>query len=98
MEILVGDSDLLDSDTCGAEGAARLCLVNLSFNAALQLAVKKMQDAKLVIDQFSFSLDYPNSAPENDKTRLSDKLTVLINDIGIAMKSMEYAVFCGKIY
>lgn len=98
MEILVGDGDLLDSDNCGTESAARVCLVNPSFNAALQLAVKKMQDAKLVIDQFGFSLDYPNSAPENDETRLSDKLTVLINDIGIAMKSMEYALFCGKIY
>ena len=98
MEILVGDGDLLDSDNCGTENAARVCLVNPSFNAALQLAVKKMQDAKLVIDQFGFSLDFPNSAPENDETRLSDKLTVLINDIGIAMKSMEYALFCGKIY
>jgi len=45
-----------------------------------------------------FSLKYLNSAPENDETRLSDKLTVLINDIGIAMKSMEYTLFCGKIY
>ena len=95
---MVGDGDLLDSDNCGTESAARVCLVNPSFNAALQLAVKKMQDAKLVIDQFGFSLEHLNSAPENDETRLSDKLTVLINDIGIAMKSMEYALFRGKVY
>lgn len=37
MEILVGDGDLLDSDNCGTESAARVCLVNPSFNAALQL-------------------------------------------------------------
>ena len=98
MEILVGDGDLFDNENCGTESAARVCLVNPSFNAPLQLAVKKMQDAKLVIDQFCFSLENLNSAPENDETRLSDKLTVLINDIGIAMKSMEYALFRGKIY
>ena len=98
MEILVGDGDLFDNENCGTESAARVCLVNPSFNAPLQLAVKKMQDAKLVIDQFGFSLENLNSAPENDETRLSDKLTVLINDIGIAMKSMEYALFRGKIY
>ena len=66
------------------------CLVNPSFNSPLQLVVKKMQDAKLVIDQFGFSFEYLNSAPENDETRLSVKLTVLIN----ANPSM----FRGKIY
>ena len=96
MEILVGDSDLMDSDNCGTDSAVRVCLVNRSFNAALQVAVKKMQDAKLVIDHFGFSIEY--SAPENEETRLSDKLTALINNIGIAMKSMEYALFHGKIY
>lgn len=98
MEILVGDGDLLDSDNCGTESSARVCLVNPSFNMVLQLAVKRMQDAKLVIDQFGFSLDHPNSAPTSDETRLSDKLTVLINDVGIAMKRMEYALYRGKIY
>lgn len=98
MEILVGDGDFLDSDNCGTESAARVCLVNPSFNAALQLAVKKMQDAKLVIDLFGFSHDDPNSATPKDETRLSDKLTVLINDVGIAMKRMEYALMRGKIY
>lgn len=44
-----------------------------------------------MIDQFGFSL-------ENDETRFCDKLTALINDIGIATKSMEYALFRGKIY
>lgn len=93
MEILVMDGDLIDSDNCstGTESATRLCLINWSFNAALKLPVEKMQDAKLVIDYFGFSIDY--SAPENEEMRLSDKLTVFINNIGIAMKSMEYAFF-----
>ena len=98
MELLVGDGELLDSDNCDTESSARVCLVNPSFNMVLQLAVKRMQDAKLVIDQFGFSLDHPNSAPTSDETRLSDKLTVLINDVGIAMKRMEYALYRGKIY
>ena len=57
---------------------------------------KKLQDAKLVIVWFGFSLKNLNSTPENDETGLSDKLTVLINDIGIAMKSMEYALLVLK--
>ena len=83
VEMLVGDGDLLDSDNCGTESAARVCLVDPSFNAPLLLAVKKMQDAKLVIDQFGFSLEYLNSVPENDETRLSDKLTAFVDFIGI---------------
>ncbi|KAL9954645.1 hypothetical protein ACROYT_G042210 [Oculina patagonica] len=100
IEMLVGDGDLFDSENCGTESAARICLVNPSFNTVVQHAVKKMEDAKFVIDQFGFSIDHPDSAPTNDRdeTRLSDKLTVLINDIGIAMKRLEYALYRGKIY
>ena len=34
----------------------------------------------------------------DEEARLSDKLTVLVNDVGLAMKKMEYALFRGKIY
>ena len=34
----------------------------------------------------------------DEEARLSDKLTVLVNDIGIATKKMEYTLFRGKIY
>ncbi|KAL9960427.1 hypothetical protein ACROYT_G033882 [Oculina patagonica] len=100
IEMVVGDGDLFDSENCGTESAARICLVNPSFNTVVQHAVKKMEDAKLVIDQFGFSIDHPDSAPTNDRdeTRLSDKLTVLINDIGIATKRLEYALYRGEIY
>ena len=33
-----------------------------------------------------------------EQARLSDKLTVLINDIGIAMKKLGYALYGGKVY
>ena len=57
----------------GTESAARVCLVNPSFNAASQLAVKKMQDAELLIDQFGLSLDYPNSASEMQDAKAGDR-------------------------
>ena len=34
----------------------------------------------------------------NEQARLSDKLTVLINDIGIAMKKLGYPLYSGKVY
>ena len=45
---------------------------------------------------FGFHADNPQSGDE--ETRLSDKLTVLVNDTGLAMKKMEYALFGGKMY
>ena len=47
MEILDGDSDLLDRDNCRTESATRVAFINPSF----KLAVKKMQDVKLVHDR-----------------------------------------------
>lgn len=34
----------------------------------------------------------------DEEVCLLDKLIVLVNDIGIVMKKMEYVLFCGKIY
>ena len=45
---------------------------------------------------FGFQEDNRQSADK--EARLLDKLTVLVNDIGITMKKMEYAFFCGKVY
>jgi len=33
-----------------------------------------------------------------EQAKLSDKLTVLVNDIGIAMKRLGYALYGGKVY
>ena len=40
--------------------------------------------------------DNPESGDE--ETRLSDKLTVLVNDRRLAMRKMEYALFHGKMH
>ena len=39
-----------------------------------------------------------NPESEDEETRLWDKLTVLVNDIRLAMKKMEYTLFHGKMH
>ena len=98
MESLPGCVNLDEVGECGTENAVRVCLVNPSFNASLQVALKKLEDAKLIFDQFGFHVENQDSEPGIDEAMLSDKLTVLVNDIGIAMKRMDYALYRGKIY
>ena len=49
-----------------------------------------------------FQLDVTGIQRESEtieeQARLSDKLTVLVNDIGIAMKRLGYALYGGKMY
>ena len=45
-----------------------------------------------------FGFEEDNAQSADEEARLSDKLTVLLNDVGLAMKKMEYALFRGKIY
>ena len=64
--------------------------------------MEKLQEARLVIDQFGFG-GYDSTSQGAKETgieqaRLSDKLTVLINDIGIAMKKLGYALCGGNVY
>lgn len=96
MESVLGEGDLMDSQDCGTEKVTRVWLTNSTFSSTLQLSITKLQDAKLEIDMFGFQEDNRHSADK--EARLSDKLTVHVNDIGIAMKKMEYALFCGKVY
>ena len=51
-----------------------------------------MEDAKLQIDRFGFNKTSAEITGDkkDQPERLSDKLTVLINDIGIAMKKLDY--------
>ena len=93
MESVLGEGDLMDSQDCGTEKVTRVWLTNLTFSSTLQLSITKLQDAKLEIDMFGFQEDNRQSADE--ETRLSDKLTVPVNDIGI---DEENALFCGKVY
>ena len=95
MESLLGDDDFLDPSSCGTENVARVWLINSSFTSLLQRAITKLQDAKLEVDQFGVN-DNRNITTGDEEARLSDKLTVLVNDIGIAMKKMEYALSRGR--
>ena len=96
MDSLLGEEDFMDTQDCGTEKVARVWLTNSCFGSTLKRSITKLQDAKLQIDMFGFHADNPQSGDE--ETRLSDKLTVLVNDIGLAMKKMEYALFRGKMY
>ena len=72
------------------------------FQSSLSLDVEKLQEVRLVINQFGFRGHASTSqgAKETgiEQVRQSDKLTVVINDIGIAMKKLGYALCCGKVF
>ena len=58
-----------------------------------------MTEARLQIDNFGFNA--PNAATMNsgcEEKCLSDKLTILVNDITIAMRRLQYASYRGKVY
>ena len=80
MDSLLGEGDLMDSQDCGTEKVTRVWLTNLTFGSMLKLSVTKPQEAKLDIDMFGVEEDNAQSADE--EARLSDKLTVLVNDVG----------------
>ena len=102
IESFVGDADSVDLEECGSENVVRICLVDPSFHSSLSWALRKLQDIKLVIDQLGFQLDGPTVPRENEivdeQARLSDKLTVLVNGIRIAMKRLGYALYRRKVY
>ena len=103
FEGFMGETDSVDLDDCGTEKVVRVCLVDPSFQGSLSWALRKLQDKKLVVDQFGFQLDGDSGIQTGNKTveeqtRLSDNFTVLVNDIGIAMKRLGYALYNGKVY
>ena len=73
-----------------------MALTNSCFGSTLKRSITKLQDAQLPIDIFGFHAYNPQGGDE--ETRLSDKLTVLVNDIGLATKKMEYALFRGEMH
>ena len=103
FESFIGEIDPVDLEDCGTEKVVRVCLVDPSFQGSLSWALSKLQDKKLVVDQFGFQKDGGSGIQTENETvegqaRLSDKFTVLINDIGIAMKRLGYALYNGKVY
>ena len=107
---LIPDSDTLDDldDEQVTESVVRVHVVNPSFQVPLAEAISKLEDAKLQIDRIGFNTSTPenprrreledNQREKNQAERLSDNLTVLINDIGLAMKKLEYGLYRGKIF
>lgn len=103
FESFMGEIYPVDLDDCGTEKIVRVCLIDHSFQGSLSCALNKLQDKRLVVDQFGFQLDGGSDIQTGNETieeqaRLSDKFTVLVNDIGIAMKSLGYALYNGKVY
>ena len=96
------DPDDMDIEECGTENVVRVFLVQYSFKSILSDAIAKMQGAKLILDRFDFdgsTLGAPlERPPEDGEPRLGDKLTVLINDISIAMRRLDYALYRGTVY
>ena len=76
----------------------RLTLVNPSFQQSLTRAIEKIIEAKLQLDRFGFTLSETSTTSGIEEKRLSDKWTILINDITIAMKKLNYASYRGKVY
>lgn len=81
FEKFLGEAQSQDIEECGAENVVRICLVDHSFQSSLSLAVEKLQEARLVIDQFSFrghdSTSQGAKVTGIEQARLSNKLTVL---------------------
>ena len=102
IQNVLEDPDEIDADECGTENVVRVCLVNPAFKASLMKAITKMESAKLTIGRFgldSTTLQETSEAQsEVAEPGLGDKLTVLINDIAIAMKTLDYALYKGKVY
>ena len=97
FESVLGEADSIDVDECGTDNVVRICLVDPSLHSSLSLALGKLQDAKLLIEHFGFQVDGSNIQIGNEtvveQARLSVKLTVLVNDIGIAMKKLGYTLY-----
>ena len=83
-------------EDCGIENVVRVTLINPSFQQSLTKALEKMIEAKLQIDKFGFNSS--NATKMTGAKRLPDKLTILVNDITIAMQQLECASYRSKIY
>ena len=92
-------------DECGSENVVRVTLVNSRFQSSLTAATDKLIGAGLRVDKFGFDaagVSSKSSSSSLEETTgdkmLSDKLTVLINDISIAMNRPGYASYRGTVH
>jgi len=101
VESILEDPDRsMDIQECGTENVVRVRLVHAPFRSVLSEATAKIQHANLIIDRFGLNCNQEaNSAKEKEEElRLGDKTTVLINDIAIAMKRLNYSLHRGAIH
>ena len=84
-EGFLSDSESMDVEECGTENV-----------------IDKMMGAKLVMDRYG--VDGSSQQSQEERTsdsmepRLGDKLKFLINDISIAMRRLEYALYRSTVY
>ena len=101
-EGFLSDSESMDVEECGTENVVNVRVTQASFKSIASEARDKMMGAKLVIDCYGLDGNSQESQEERTtnsmKWRLGDKLTVLINDISIAMRRLEYALYRGTVY
>ena len=100
VESILEDPDSMDIQECGTENVVRVRLVYAPFRFVLSEALANIQQANLIIDRFGLDCNQEaNSAKEKEEEpRLGDKMTVLINDIAIAMKRLNYSLHRGAVY
>ncbi|KAJ7376359.1 hypothetical protein OS493_035102 [Desmophyllum pertusum] len=99
-EDVVNTQDLED---WGKENVVRVTIINPKFQSSLASAIERLVEAKLQIDRFGFTESRIATQPssrlaQNEEKRFSDKLTILVNDISIAMEKLNYATYRGKVY
>lgn len=90
-------------EACGNENVVRITLVNPKFQTPLAFALEHLIDAKLQIDTFGFTSDMATAQPSshlksNEGKRFSDKFTILVNVISIAMEKLNYASYRRNVY
>ena len=101
-EGFLSNSESMDVEECGTENVVSIRVIQASFKSIVSEAIDKMMGAKLVIDRYG--LDGNSQESQEERTsdsmepRLGDKLTVVINDISIAMRRLEYALYRGTVY
>ena len=93
LSSLLATSQPQELEGCGTENVLRVTVVNPSFQQPLSNVLEKMMEAKLQIDQFGFTHDATLPVSEREEKHLSDKLTIVVNDITIAMQKLHYASY-----
>ena len=90
-------SESMDAKGCGTENVDSVRAIQSSFKSIVSEAMYKIIGVKLVIDRYGLDGNSQETQEERKSVsmelRLGDKLTVLINDISIAIRRLEYSLY-----